>query len=266
MAKAYQGRVRTCAQPIELVHKPASNRAVVCLHGYMGYPGELALPAEVLFQAGFDVFVPRYPGHGTNQHDFMRTRREDWIQEAERILTRTQAQYQSVSLIGHSMGGAIAIILAHQYSVNKVVLYAPALIIHGLSLPMISLLSLFFRKKKIAWEPDPRFRFFDTRDSDDDAYLGSEYWSWLFPRQLRQLELIRREAISLLPETQSDILVFTGGLDTTVDSSVGTMVVELGSGQNNWIHLEKATHLIPYDIDDTTRNEAMNHTIQWLLT
>ena len=42
--------VRRCAQPIELVHTDASSRAVVCLHGFTGYPGELALPRNVFMR------------------------------------------------------------------------------------------------------------------------------------------------------------------------------------------------------------------------
>jgi hypothetical protein len=49
-----------------------------------------------------------------------------------------------------------------------------------------------------------------------------------------------------------------------VDKHAGKIVVELGSGKNNWVHLPLATHLIPYDIDENTREEAMQRTISWL--
>ena len=256
--------VRKCARPIELVHEQKARRAVVCLHGYTGYPGELALPAKRLFDAGLDVFVPRYPGHGTSGEDFMQTTRTDWVGEAERMYQHVSAQYEQVSLVGNSMGGAIAVILAHRYEVPRAVLYAPALSIPSLSLPVITALGIFVKKRPKAWEADSRFTFYDDRDPDDDAFFGAQYWSWLYPRQLRQLALLRREAVSLLGETRTEFLVITGGLDTTVSDDAGRMVEAVGSNSNRWVHLERATHMIPYDIDDSSRNQAMDETVTWL--
>ena len=258
-------KIRTCAQPITLVHEPPCTGAVVCLHGYSGYPGELALVASALYDARFDVFVPRYPGHGTSGDDFIRTGRNDWIAEAERTVRDVSERYAQVSLVGHSMGGAIAVLLASTYAIKRVVLYAPALLVQGLSLPLVTLMGLFHTKKRRPWQPDERYRFYDVRDPDDDAYLGSEYWSWYHPRQLRHLELLRRAACTALGKTSADILVITGGEDATVPKEVGNMVLELGGGRNRWIHLDKATHMIPYDIDDQSRDEAMTKSVEWLL-
>lgn len=256
--------VRACARPITLIHQPKAGCAVLCIHGYAGYPGELALPARHLFEAGFDVVVPRLPGHGTSGVDFMRSRKDDWVGVAEETLIDLNGQYREVSLVGHSMGGAIAVLLASRHPVASVVLYAPALHIPALNHSLISLLSLFVRRKRVAWSADPRFTFFDERDADDDAYLGAEYWSWLYFTQLRDLSMISRKARKALSSISTDILVLTGELDTTVGTDVGPMVVELGGGRNNWVHLEKATHLIPYDIDEDTREEAMSRTVEWL--
>lgn len=256
--------VRACARPIALIHEPKAMRAVLCIHGYAGYPGELALPARRLYEAGFDVVVPRLPGHGTSGADFMRSRKDDWVGAAEKALVELGGQYQEVSLVGHSMGGAIAVLLASRHPVASVVLYAPALHIPALNHSLVSLMSLFVRKKRVAWSADPRFTFFDERDADDDTYLGAEYWSWLYFRQLRDLSVISRKARAALSSTSSDILVLTGELDATVGADVGPMVVELGGGRNNWVHLQKATHLIPYDIDGDTRNDAMSRTVEWL--
>ena len=264
MAIKREPPVRKCARPITLVHEPKATKAILCLHGYSGYPGELALPAKRLFEAGFDVYVPRYPGHGTDGEDFLSTGANDWIGKAESMLRELNGQYAQVSLVGHSMGGAIAVILAKRYAIKSLVLYAPALLIPALSHGLISMLSLFVKKRPQVWNRDPRYGFFDERDPDDDLYLGSQYWSWLYPRQLRQLSLIRREAEQALAETTADILVLTGENDTTVSQDVGILVIEKGLGNNNWVHMPKATHLIPYDIDTATREEAMERTVSWL--
>ncbi|MDD3942805.1 MAG: alpha/beta fold hydrolase [Sphaerochaetaceae bacterium] len=256
--------IRRCANPISLVHVPKSTRAVLCIHGYTGYPGELALPAKRLHEAGFDVFVPRLPGHGTNGEDFLRSTRESWLSCARNSYEDLAKRYDRVSLVGHSMGGAIAAILSATYDAGPCVLYAPALSIPALKPLALHVFGLFAKRKKVAWKSDPRYRFFDERDADDDAFLGSEYWSWLYIPQLKALLSIVKEAASSIGRTHNDILVITGGLDVTVGSDVGPMVVEQGKGKNNWIHLPDATHLIPYDIDDRSREDAMERTVAWM--
>lgn len=256
-------QVRSCAKPIVLTHSPRAHHAVVCLHGYTGYPGELALPAKRLYAAGFDVYAPRYPGHGTNGKDFLSSNGSQWLAEAERQYREVAPLYKEVSLVGHSMGGAIAVIIAQQYSVRRMVLYAPALVIPALPVGAVRLLSLFVKRKKQSWSRDPRYTFFDERDADDDEFLGAEYWSWNYPRQLLELERLRKTAADLLPSMQTDTLVFTGGEDQTVPQEAGILVVNKGIGKNNWIHLPKATHLIPYDRDAASREEAMDRTVSW---
>lgn len=256
-------KVRKCALPITLTHTPKSEHAILALHGYGGYPGELALPAKVLFEAGYDLFVIRHPGHGTNGEDFSTTNRKMWCDNARDTIKTLQKTYSKISLIGHSMGGALALILGTEFSISKMVLYAPALIVNRLNLPLLRITSLFVKKRKIAWQSDPRYHFFDERDSDDDQFLGEQYWSTLHMKQLVELGLLVKEAQRALRKNSSDILVFTGELDTQVPKEVGQQIIEIGEGRNNWLHLERATHLIPYDIDEESRTRAMKKTVEW---
>ena len=256
--------VRTCAQPFALVHEPKSTHAVIALHGFTGYAGELSLPAQRLFEAGLDVYVPRYPGHGTNGEDFLASNAAQWLGEAERQYKELAPQYAEISLIGHSMGGAIAVILAQRHQVKRMVLYAPALIIPSLPAKSLAIIRFFIKRTHKEWKRDPSYQFFDNRDSDDDEFLGKEYWSWNYPGQVYELEKIRRQAVDSLSEVVADTLVFTGGEDLTIPQSAGILVLNEGKGKNNWVHLPKATHLIPYDRDDATREEAMDRTVSWL--
>ncbi|HHU88800.1 MAG: alpha/beta hydrolase [Sphaerochaetaceae bacterium] len=256
--------IRRCAQPIELIEEPPSKRAIVALHGYTGYPGELALPAQELYKVGYDVFVPRYPGHGTSSEDFLNSRRADWVGEGEKTLIKALENYEEVSLIGHSMGGAIALILAARHSVKRLVLYAPALMLPSIPRHLLQIVAPFVKRKKIEWSRDERYPFFDQRDEGDDAYLGSQYWSYIYPRQTLELVKIMDAARGALKKVNSDILVITGGEDVTVPQDVGPLVMEEGRGENRWLHLPLATHLIPYDWDEKSRLEAMEQTVAWL--
>ncbi len=258
--------IRTCALPIERTHSPKAGRAILALHGYTGYPGELALPLQLLYEQGFDVFAPRYPGHGTSGEDFLRTDYLDWVREAEEAYRRLESEYDQVYLIGHSMGGLIAAHLASQFDIERMVLFAPAfLLTQNIPVPLLTLISLFRKRSKTEWAQDTEYPLYGDRDEGDDLYLGSEYWSYRYYRQIASLEKLRRLVLQELPEILTDTLVFTGGLDTVVKKETGPLVEEGMKGENNrWIHLENGTHLIPYDKDDVSRERAMQETILFL--
>jgi hypothetical protein len=69
------------AQPI---HLAGDSRlpAILLLHGYTGYAGDMRFLATRLNEAGYSVVVPRYPGHGTNSRDFRSTTWRDWLRRA----------------------------------------------------------------------------------------------------------------------------------------------------------------------------------------
>ncbi|MGL4368679.1 MAG: alpha/beta hydrolase, partial [Spirochaetota bacterium] len=56
-----------------------SEKAVLCIHGFVGNPCEMRYFASRLESAGFCVNVPRLPGHGTSLEDMLSTGRHDWL-------------------------------------------------------------------------------------------------------------------------------------------------------------------------------------------
>lgn len=96
------------------------------IHGYTGGPHEVETLANYLRkETDWDVFVPTLPGHG-KELALDNTSHTEWIEAAEKALLRIQEMYQTVYVIGFSMGGMIAAYLAGKYNVDKLVLLAPA--------------------------------------------------------------------------------------------------------------------------------------------
>jgi carboxylesterase len=106
-------------------HEKPVSQAVLCIHGFGGYPGELALPARYLYEAGFDVPVPRLPGHGTSQKDFDRTDRFDWVGAACDGLADALKRYEHVHLLGHSMGGGQSCACSQLLSLSDELFFSP---------------------------------------------------------------------------------------------------------------------------------------------
>ena len=112
------------AETIDLQGEGSSG--VLLLHGFGDTPQTLHLLAENLHAAGFGVRGPLLPGHGRSVQSFIDSRRAEWLQFARAELTAFRQQYARVSVVGLSMGGAIAAVLAAENDwLAALVLIAP---------------------------------------------------------------------------------------------------------------------------------------------
>ncbi len=96
--------------------------ACICIHGFTGGPYEVEPLADHLkLHTNWYVVTPRMPGHGLDlQLDDVTY--EDWIEKIESLYLSIQKHYETIYLVGFSMGGMIAAYLAAKYKSNKLVL------------------------------------------------------------------------------------------------------------------------------------------------
>jgi len=114
------------AAPID--RRADTGRAVLLLHGFGDTPQTLEYLASYLNTHGWAVRAPLLPGHGRSLAAFAASRADDWIDGARRELDVLRARYSSVSIVGQSMGGSLATILAAEArDVSALVLLAPYL-------------------------------------------------------------------------------------------------------------------------------------------
>lgn len=257
--------VRKCARAWQMVHQSRSEKAVLLVHGFSGYPGEVIRPGVDLYEAGFDCYAPRMPGHGTSGNDFLASKAEDWIGTIYDAYAQLSSNYGSVFLVGHSMGGAIATIIADAFDAKRLALLAPALVIPSIPVMKLRLFRHFIKRQKQQWQQDPGYHFYYEGDEDDDAFLGSEYWSFVFPPAVWQLERVRRQAVAALDHLKADTLIISGGLDKTVPQEASRLVVERGKGENKHLHIPAASHFMPYDKDLPAQNRAMESVVNWFV-
>jgi carboxylesterase len=103
-----------------------SPEKIVCLliHGFAGSPVEMEPLALALEAEGFEVVRLTLPGHATSIDDFSHTFFPDWLAAAERACQQELARGRRVVVIGHSMGGSLALHLAEHYDLAGVVTLA----------------------------------------------------------------------------------------------------------------------------------------------
>ena len=82
------------------------------LHGLTGNPGGVAPLARRLARMGAAVEVPLLPGHGGTWRDLARVGWRDWARAARTSLALLRSRSDHQLVVGLSMGGALALLLA----------------------------------------------------------------------------------------------------------------------------------------------------------
>ena len=258
-------------RPFSLIHeREKSSKAVLCIHGYTGYPGEVVRPAKDLYERGFDIYAPRLPGHGTSGKDFLKSSGKDWVGVCLNAARDLVARYESVYVLGHSMGGAIASVVAAEVpEIKKLVLAAPAVALYPRQLParpdLIGFVSLFIHRIRHKWASDPGYVMYYEDAPADDPYLGAEYWSWLYPRQLYHLfKLMLYAGRYSLPKIKCPTLVICSTKDQVVGTATSDLAMERLGGEKKRVDLENGTHYLFYDKDKKEEDKAVKAVLDFL--
>src|SRR5712671_4324257 len=114
------------AETIDL--REEGSHGVLLLHGFGDTPQTLALLARRLKKTGYSVLAPLLPGHGRTLEAFGKSRAREWIAAAKQAYIDMRSRHDSVSVVGLSMGGALAALVAsEQREIPALVLIAPYL-------------------------------------------------------------------------------------------------------------------------------------------
>ncbi|HEU4563031.1 MAG TPA: alpha/beta fold hydrolase [Gemmatimonadaceae bacterium] len=102
--------------------------AVLLLHGFGDTPQSLGYLAAALHGRGYAVHAPLLPGHGRTLAAFRASRGAQWIDAARDALNELRTRYERVGVVGLSMGGALAaIVAAERDDIPALALLAPYL-------------------------------------------------------------------------------------------------------------------------------------------
>lgn len=104
-----KGAYMAGAEPFEL---PGADAGVLLIHGFSGSCSEIRDLGQVLWRAGYGVYAPALPGHGTTPSDLERVRPEDFFAGAHAAYREIRKRYARVYVVGLSMGGTLGLHLA----------------------------------------------------------------------------------------------------------------------------------------------------------
>ncbi|MBP1932622.1 alpha/beta hydrolase [Ammoniphilus resinae] len=225
--------------PTPVFWKGKGKRAVLLIHGFTGSTLEVMPLASHFQRLDYHVAAPLLAGHGTSPEELHKTSREDWFHSVVTAYQKLMAwDPTEVYVIGHSMGGLLAIQLASLYSIKALA---------TLSTP------IFVRDQRIKYVGFLKYILsYSKRSKEKPAHIEEH----IFPYQrtplasVHQLSLLIKEVKALLSSIQSPIFIAQSGQDETVDpSSADYIFREIGSNYKEKILYPKSTHIITFDIE-----------------
>ncbi len=84
-------------------------KAVLFIHGFMGSPKQFEYLYPVAKAHGFAPHALLLPGHGCSLDEFYKTHAKAWQAHVHKELNALRKTYSDILLVGHSMGGLLAI-------------------------------------------------------------------------------------------------------------------------------------------------------------
>lgn len=216
---------------IRLEH-PASRHACLLLHGLASSPWELRDLAEFLHSRGWTVSAPLLVDLRHHEPDsFRRLSPETWLDPARQELDRLLHNFPATVLIGTSMGGVLAALLAtdpaRSRHISALVLANPPFRYRN---PFVRLLTAL---------PLP-LRGFPAKIPEG---LESEYFPYFPFRALRILRAMAAQALRHAPAIRQPLLILSSAKDRSVDpEALRTFLANAGSAPKELLVLPDAPH------------------------
>jgi|TARA_R110002126_G_scaffold110918_1_gene248425 carboxylesterase len=111
-------------EPVHIYGKQ-HGRALLLLHGFSSSPAMYRAMIPAL--ENYDALVcPALPGHAENLAAFTSVNADEWVTAAETACEALIKQYETVDVVGLSLGGLLAYHLANKYPIHHLYLLAPA--------------------------------------------------------------------------------------------------------------------------------------------
>jgi carboxylesterase len=232
-------------------------RAALLLHGFGDTPQSVELLAAYLHARGWTVHAPLLPGHGRSLREFSSSRARDWREAARDEYEALRRRHAVVSLVGQSMGGALAILLAVEGPPpSSLVLLAPYL-------SMLPKVARIARRHRLVWLVTPYVRGRNEMSIWDPVEKEKSLGYGAAPvRLLPELASLARAASSAVADVRCPTLMVQSRNDNRLLLRDAVRAFErLGAEQKELVTLERCGHVITVDF---CREDVFSRTERWM--
>ena len=203
-----------------------SEKAILFVHGFPSTPAVYRWPAKVASQAGWDVSAPLLPGFGTTYQDLLETNFSQWYAYLKDVYLELRKKYSTLAVVGTSMGGALTLKLAEEFSSSPsaapdaVITIAAPVFINSFLRYGILKNPLYYMVRTIGWFIKS-FNPADVVEGSGNNIDGRGRWrgySGNYPRQTYSLKLGLKQINRHLGRITVPCLLIQDKKDRTVPS------------------------------------------------
>jgi carboxylesterase len=184
---------------------------------------------------------PVLPGHRETPEELAKLSYQDWLEASRLRLRELRAEHETVSVVGLSMGGLLALTLAAEEKVDAVVVVGVPLVLRqklARLIPMVKYLKSMLPKVGGSDIRDPAAR---SRHPGYDA---------MPLHSVHELQHLQKRVIALLPRITSPILIAHGAHDRTADPADAVVIRDsVASPVREILILASSAHVVPVDFD-----------------
>lgn len=247
------GGIQRGAESISLGQGP---RSVLILHGFGDTPQSVRALAMRLHAEGWSVRAPLLPGHGRSLESFTSGRAEDWLHATRQVFDTLRRQSTHVAIVGQSMGGALATILAAESRVDALVLLVPFMTMSRRG----NRIAAFHRLVSV-FVPYLVSRS-ESSILDDEARSKALGRGITTPRLVRELSVIVNRARNAAPRVTAPTLVMHSRRDPRVPvADAEAVFAMLGPVEKSLCWVDRSGHVISVDFD---RDQVSQTVADWL--
>jgi carboxylesterase len=210
------------------------------IHGFTGTPKEMRLLGEYLAKQGHTVLGIRLAGHATRIEDMRRARWQDWAASVEDGVAMLKTCCSKVVSVGLSMGGALSMYAAANFSVDAAVAISAPYAVDDKRLPLLRPLSIV--------KPYISKGHSDMKDEKQAAEHANYI---LYPtRSIIELDELLQATRMGLPAISIPVLLIHSKADQGVPiQNLDRYYEHIGSKQKSKVVLEKSGHVVTEDIE-----------------
>jgi pimeloyl-ACP methyl ester carboxylesterase len=217
-------RISPICQTRGLLHGRPTGQAVILVHGLTNCPQQWAPFADLLFQRGCNVLLPRMPRHGLADRmtvEPSRLRAEELRDFADRVVDIATGLGERVTIVGLSAGGIVgAWVAQYRSEVARAILISPSLGFGRYG----EWLQHLFMHVLLALPDVETHRFSRTDRAMPYAYVG---WSSKALGEVLRLGVATaRAAVAARPACQH-LVVITNANDVAVSNQLTRQLVSL---------------------------------------
>ncbi len=215
-----------------------SNIGVMLIHGGGGgSASDMREIGQYIFEkTGYSVFAPLLLGYGTTKEELAVTKVEDWLTALKQNFREFKDEMQKLFLIGHSMGGVMALYLAGEFAnnVSAVVSISAPTKLKGFLVKLVPFFKLFIKYWK---------------QNDEAAFKKISNGKWVGYEKIPLAIVGRMKKVIKLNNTQltrvsAPILIIQGHADEFVPKESPQWIYDQVSSREKTIKWFESDHAI----------------------